>query len=42
MYDNGQGVAQDYKTALKWYLLAAEQGLARAQYNRPVAEVGAG
>ena len=31
MYDNGQGVAQDYKTAVKWYTLAAEQGDAKAQ-----------
>ena len=27
------GVVQDYKTAVKWYTLAAEQGLARAQHN---------
>ena len=33
MYQNGQGVPQDYKTALKWYTLAAEQGDAYAQYN---------
>ena len=33
MYDNGQGVPQDYKTAVKWYTLAAEQGTAVAQYN---------
>ena len=26
MYDEGQGVPQDYKTAVKWYRLAAEQG----------------
>ena len=31
MYDNGQGVSQDYKTAAKWYALAAEQGHAEAQ-----------
>ena len=31
MYDNGYGVLQDYKTALKWYRLAAEQGDASAQ-----------
>ena len=29
----GQGVPQDYKTAVKWYRLAAEQGYVRAQYN---------
>ena len=33
MYDNGQGVLQDYKTAVKWYILSAEQGYAKAQYN---------
>ena len=33
MYDNGQGVPQDYKTAMKWYRLAAKQGNASAQTN---------
>ena len=33
MYQTGQGVAQDYKTAVKWYTLAAEQGNAIAQTN---------
>jgi len=33
MYDNGDGVLQDYKTAVKWYTSAAEQGLAEAQFN---------
>ena len=33
MYDNGEGVPQDYKSALKWYTLAAEQGHADALYN---------
>jgi TPR repeat protein len=33
LYANGQGVAQDYKTTVKWYTLAAEQGLADAQNN---------
>jgi TPR repeat protein len=33
MYYNGQGVPQDYKTAVKWWKLAAEQGYARAQHN---------
>jgi TPR repeat protein len=33
MYEKGQGVPQDYKTAVKWYKLAAEQGDADAQYN---------
>jgi uncharacterized protein len=33
MYDNGTGVLQDYKTAVKWYRLAAEQGIASAQSN---------
>ena len=29
MYDNGRGVLQDYKEAVKWYRLAAEQGDAK-------------
>ena len=33
MYDIGQGVAQDYKEAMKWYTKAAEQGDANAQYS---------
>jgi len=33
MYENGQGVPQDYKEAVKWYRLAAEQGHAKAQTN---------
>jgi len=33
MYSKGQGVAQDYKEALKWYRKSAEQGIAEAQYN---------
>jgi hypothetical protein len=33
MYDNGQGVPQGYKEALKWWRLAAEQEVAEAQVN---------
>jgi hypothetical protein len=33
MYDNGQGVPQDYKEAVKWFRLAAKQGDAKAQTN---------
>ena len=33
MYIKGQGVPQDYKTAVKWYTRAAEQGDASAQNN---------
>lgn len=33
MYENGQGVLQDYKEAVKWYRLAAEQGNAMAKCN---------
>jgi TPR repeat protein len=33
MLRRGQGVPQDYKTAVKWYTLAAEQGNANAQFN---------
>jgi hypothetical protein len=31
MYYNGLGVPQDYKIAVKWFRLAAEQGDATAQ-----------
>ena len=31
MYEEGKGVPQDYKIAVKWYTHAAEQGYARAQ-----------
>ena len=33
MYDNGQGVLQDYGEAARLYRLAAEQGYALAQHN---------
>ena len=33
MYNKGRGVPQNYKEAIKWYRLAAEQGFAPAQYN---------
>lgn len=33
MYDNGQGIAQNYTQALYWYNKAAEQGHASAQFN---------
>ena len=33
MYNNGRGVPQDDKTAVKWWTLAAEQGDASAQNN---------
>jgi TPR repeat protein len=33
MYANGDGVPQDYKETVKWFQLAAEQGIAQAQYN---------
>ena len=32
-YRKGIGVTQDYKTAVKWFTIAAEQGDALAQYN---------
>ncbi len=32
MYYNGEGVAQDYVEAAKWYRMAAEQGNSYAQY----------
>ena len=33
MYHHGYGVIEDHKAAAKWYRLAAEQGIAEAQYN---------
>ena len=33
MYNHGQGVAQDYSAAMKWYRMAAGQGNAQAQVN---------
>ena len=33
MYENGFGVPEDDKIAVKWFKLAAEQGEANAQYN---------
>ena len=33
MHKKGQGVPQDYAEAVKWYRLAADQGMGEAQYN---------
>jgi len=33
MFDKGDGVPQNHKTAMKWYKLAAEQGYVSAQCN---------
>ena len=33
MYNNGEGVPENDKTAVKWYTKAAEQGHASAQTN---------
>ena len=33
MYENGEGVPQDYAEAVKWHQLAAEQGDADAQFQ---------
>ena len=33
MYDDGEGVPEDDKEAVKWYTKAAEQGVDAAQYN---------
>jgi TPR repeat protein len=33
MYYNGQGVARNYKSAVKWWKLAAEQGQSQSQSN---------
>jgi TPR repeat protein len=32
MYENGSGVVQDYREAVKWYKKAAQQGNASAPY----------
>ncbi len=37
MYRKGTGVPKDYKTAVKWFALSAEQGDAKAQYHLGVA-----
>ena len=37
MYREGKGVPKDYKTAVKWFSLSAEQGNAKAQYHLGVA-----
>ena len=31
-YDNGRGVAKSHQEAAKWYRLAADQGVAEAQF----------
>ena len=33
MYDNGEGIPENDEKAVNWYLKAAEQGFAKAQYN---------
>jgi TPR repeat protein len=33
MYAEGKGITKDYKAAIKWFNLAAEQGDANAQSN---------
>jgi TPR repeat protein len=33
MYQQGEGVVQDYQTAIKWYRLSAQLGNAVAQYH---------
>ena len=33
MYDNGEGVEQDYAEAAKWYRKASDQGHEKAQFN---------
>ncbi len=33
MYEEGQGVPQDYKEAIRLYRLSADQGFAKAQSN---------
>ena len=33
MYDNGRGVPESDAEVVKWYRLAADQGIESAQYN---------
>jgi TPR repeat protein len=33
MYHTGEGVLQDYAEAVRWYKLAAAQGVSKAQHN---------
>ena len=33
LYENGEGLAQDYAEAVRWYRKAADQGVIEAQYN---------
>ena len=33
MYEDGEGVSQDYAEAIKWYRLDADKGFARGQAN---------
>ena len=33
MYSRGEGTPIDYKEALRWYLLSAEQGISGSQSN---------
>ena len=33
MYEDGEGVPQDYSNAMEWYLKAANQGHAKAQHK---------
>ena len=33
MYDRGEGVPQNDAEAVRWYRMAAEQGVALAQYS---------
>ena len=39
LYENGQGVPQDFSKAVKWYGLSAEQGNVNAQLNLGIAHL---
>ena len=39
-HDSGHGVPQDYAAAHDWYLCAARQGHARAQFNVGLMQLG--
>ena len=42
MYESGKGVTQDFKEAIKWYRLSAEQGDDDAQNNLGMYKLGEG
>lgn len=39
MYEHGQGVAQNYVSALMWYVIAADNGEQSAEHNLKIIEI---